>query len=86
MNGVLASFGGAGIPGADGSAKGKGKGKGNGEAMEKMNAHPIVGWKGFEDVVTTIPGSTVDILQKGVESNARGPSRQCRLSHSYRSH
>jgi hypothetical protein len=86
MNGVLAGFGSAGIPGADGATKSKGKGKGKGETMEKMNAHPIVGWKGFEDVVTTIPGPTVDISQKGGGSNARGPSRQCRLSHSRHSH
>jgi len=86
MNGVLAGFGSAGIPGADGATKSKGKGKGKGETMEKMNAHPIVGWKGFEDVVTTIPGPTVDISQKGGGSNARGPSRQCRLSHSRHSY
>ncbi|KAI0778775.1 Sec1-like protein [Trametes elegans] len=29
-----------------------------------VQAHPIVGWKGFEDVVTSIPGETVDIVQK----------------------
>jgi hypothetical protein len=30
----------------------------------KVQAHPIVGWKGFDDVVATIPGETVDIVQK----------------------
>ncbi|KAG6851377.1 hypothetical protein H0H93_005775 [Arthromyces matolae] len=35
-------------------------------SQEKLQAHPIVGWKGFEDVMTAIPGETVDIMQKGV--------------------
>jgi vacuolar protein sorting-associated protein 33A len=35
-----------------------------GAAVPKVQAHPIVGWKGFEDVVATIPGETVDIVQK----------------------
>ncbi|KAF9531871.1 ATP binding protein [Crepidotus variabilis] len=30
----------------------------------KFQAHPIVGWKGFEDVVAAIPGQTVEITQK----------------------
>lgn len=29
----------------------------------KVQAHPIVGWKGFEDVVAMIPGKTVEIVQ-----------------------
>ncbi|CDO73039.1 hypothetical protein BN946_scf185007.g93 [Trametes cinnabarina] len=29
-----------------------------------VQAHPIVGWKGFEDVVASIPGETVDIVQR----------------------
>ena len=29
-----------------------------------VQAHPIVGWKGFEDVVASIPGQTVDIVQR----------------------
>ena len=37
------------------STKGKGA---------KVQAHPIMGWKGFEDVVASIPGETVDIVQK----------------------
>ncbi len=36
-------------------------------------AHPIVGWKGFEDVVGSIPGTTVDIRQKA----KGGERRQC---------
>jgi hypothetical protein len=31
----------------------------------KVQAHPIVGWKGFEDIVATIPGEMVDIVQRG---------------------
>lgn len=70
MNGVLASFGGTGE-----SARGKGKGRVKGDDMHRMNAHPIVGWKGFEDVVSTIPGPTVDISQKGDTGITRGSSR-----------
>ncbi|KAH9837352.1 Sec1-like protein, partial [Rhodofomes roseus] len=35
-----------------------------GMPSQKVQAHPIVGWKGFEDVVASIPGGTVDIVQK----------------------
>ncbi|PFH52295.1 hypothetical protein AMATHDRAFT_46418 [Amanita thiersii Skay4041] len=35
----------------------------------KAQAHPIVGWKGFEDIVATIPGETVDMVQnRGISS------------------
>lgn len=37
-------------------------GRGKGFAG-KVQAHPIVGWKGFEDIVSTISGGTVDIVQ-----------------------
>ena len=39
-------------------------GKGKGSTSRKLFAHPIVGWKGFEDVLSTIPGKTFDIVQK----------------------
>lgn len=39
-------------------------GKGKGSSAKKLFAHPIVGWKGFEDVLTAIPGKTFDIVQK----------------------
>jgi vacuolar protein sorting-associated protein 33A len=39
-------------------------GKGKGSSARKLYAHPIVGWKGFEDVLTVIPGKTFDIVQK----------------------
>ena len=32
--------------------------------MGKVQAHPIVGWKGFEDVVNVIPGQTVEVRQR----------------------
>lgn len=38
--------------------------KGKGSVFGKVQAHPIVGWKGFEDVVASIPGETVDIVQR----------------------
>lgn len=41
-------------------------------SIGKVQAHPIVGWKGFEDVVSIIPGQTVEIGQKG--SNKMAPS------------
>ncbi|TFK56782.1 Sec1-like protein [Heliocybe sulcata] len=39
-------------------------GSGNGNASSKVQAHPIVGWKGFEDVLAAIPGETFDIFPK----------------------
>ncbi|KAG2155689.1 Sec1-like protein [Suillus clintonianus] len=38
--------------------------KGKGSSARKLYGHPIVGWKGFEDVLGTIPGKTFDIVQK----------------------
>jgi len=32
----------------------------------KVQAHPIVGWKGFEDVLANIPGETVDFFPRGL--------------------
>ena len=42
------------MAGGDGSAA---------TSAAKVQAHPIVGWKGFEDVVAAIPGETVDIVR-----------------------
>lgn len=36
---------------------------GDGSTAAKVPAHPIVGWKGFEDVVAAIPGDTVDVIR-----------------------
>ena len=33
-------------------------------SVGKFQAHPIVGWKGFEDVVASIPGQTVEMSQQ----------------------
>lgn len=30
----------------------------------QVQAHPIVGWKGFEDVIASLPGETIDVVQK----------------------
>ncbi|KAJ4002193.1 Sec1-like protein [Lentinula boryana] len=38
----------------------------NAQAGGKVQAHPIVGWKGFEDILATIPGKTVDEVQNPV--------------------
>ncbi|KAF8841902.1 ATP binding protein [Paxillus ammoniavirescens] len=49
--------------------------KGKASASKKLFAHPIVGWKGFEDVMSTIPGQTFDIVQKVPAATAsRAPS------------
>ena len=45
---------------------------------EKVQAHPIIGWKGFEDVLALIPGETVDVNMK---DPAAGPIL-CRISFS----
>ena len=37
-----------------------------GDGTTKVQAHPIVGWKGFEDVLASIPGETVDFVPKGL--------------------
>ncbi|KAF7337688.1 Vacuolar protein sorting-associated protein 33A [Mycena sanguinolenta] len=48
-----------------GAAAGAGAdGKGQ-PAQIKAQAHPIAGWRGFEDIVATIPGETIDIAQNG---------------------
>ena len=71
MNGVLASFGGS-------LAAGGAEDGNSGKKGPKINAHPIVGWKGFEDVVSTIPGKTVDIVQQAADGAiAAAPSCMC---------
>ncbi|THH33141.1 hypothetical protein EUX98_g1037 [Antrodiella citrinella] len=44
--------------GEDGDSK-----KGKEHSVGRAQAHPIIGWKGFEDVVASIPGETVDLVQ-----------------------
>jgi vacuolar protein sorting-associated protein 33A len=46
--------------------------QGNGKEVSspgnKVQAHPIVGWKGFEDVLALIPGQTFDHIQHGIDA------------------
>ncbi|KAK0465485.1 Sec1-like protein [Desarmillaria tabescens] len=50
------------------------QGDSNAAPEGKVQAHAINGWKGFEDVLATIPGETVDIIQQGVGRNPISPS------------
>ena len=44
------------------------------DSIGKVQAHPIVGWKGFEDVVNVIPGQTVEIRPRvGGKTIPSGP-------------
>lgn len=45
--------------GGDAARKGKSPG------LSKVRAHPILGWKGFEDVLESLPGETIDVVQTG---------------------
>ncbi|KAF5352701.1 hypothetical protein D9756_005855 [Leucocoprinus leucothites] len=38
----------------------------------KVHAHPIVGWKGFEDVIDALPGGTADIVLDYSEGASSG--------------
>ncbi|EST05580.1 Sec1-like protein [Kalmanozyma brasiliensis GHG001] len=40
----------------------------------KPRAHPIVGWRGFEDAVHQLPGATVDEIQRPNASTEGGPA------------
>jgi hypothetical protein len=45
-----------------------------GDGLTKVQAHPIMGWKGFEDVLASIPGETVDFVPKGlIQANVVNP-------------
>ncbi|KAF8921146.1 Sec1-like protein [Mucidula mucida] len=44
------------------------------DAAGKLQAHPVVGWKGFEDLISTIPGETVDISQKPAHGHSHAPT------------
>ncbi|KAH7915699.1 Sec1-like protein [Hygrophoropsis aurantiaca] len=43
-------------------------------SSKKLYAHPILGWKGFEDVLAAMPGKTFDIMQKGPGGDSSPPS------------
>lgn len=46
-------------------AKGKGRERdASSLGVGKVQAHPIMGWKGFEDVMAILPGETFDIPQQ----------------------
>jgi hypothetical protein len=60
----------------EGAAEEDGK-KGKSALLGPTRAHPIVGFKGFEDVVQSISGRTFDIKQKGAEMT-KGPSTTLR--------
>lgn len=38
----------------------------------KVPAHPILGWKGFEDIVDGIPGETIDVAFNPLEGASSG--------------
>ncbi|CEL56067.1 Vacuolar protein sorting-associated protein 33A OS=Rattus norvegicus GN=Vps33a PE=1 SV=1 [Rhizoctonia solani AG-1 IB] len=40
-----------------------GAGSSTDTGTRQAQAHPVVGWKGFEDVINSIPGKTVDVKQ-----------------------
>jgi hypothetical protein len=42
-------------------------------SIGKVQAHPIVGWKGFEDIVSTLPGETVEVAQRHDETGSALP-------------
>jgi vacuolar protein sorting-associated protein 33A len=50
-------------PAIDKAAAGQDGDQARAVAAATVRAHPIVGWKGFEDVVAAIPGETFDIVQ-----------------------
>ncbi|KAL7424845.1 Vacuolar protein-sorting-associated protein 33 [Cryptotrichosporon argae] len=45
------------------------------ESKDRPRAHPIAGWKGFEDALASLPGATVDVRQRAQGDAApRDPS------------
>ncbi|KDQ63188.1 hypothetical protein JAAARDRAFT_29201 [Jaapia argillacea MUCL 33604] len=54
--------------------KDKGANAEGGKSSGQVQAHPIVGWKGFEDVLASIPGETVDIIPKDQGDQPAAPS------------
>lgn len=55
---------------AGGAAAQTAEGQGEEGRVVQARAHPIIGWKGFEDVLAMIPGETVDIVQLGGAAGA----------------
>ncbi|TFK26798.1 ATP binding protein [Coprinopsis marcescibilis] len=50
----------------------KGAGEQSKASISKVQAHPIVGWKGFEDIVSSIPGETVQTVQRQFDETGSG--------------
>ncbi|KAH7338863.1 Sec1-like protein [Rhizoctonia solani] len=40
-----------------------GAGSNTDTGARQAQAHPVLGWRGFEDIIKTIPGETVDVIQ-----------------------
>jgi vacuolar protein sorting-associated protein 33A len=55
-----------GVDGSDGNV--------NAPTLGRIQAHPIIGWKGFDDVVASIPGETFDIGQKRAQGAGEVPA------------
>ncbi|KAI5124115.1 hypothetical protein M0805_000928 [Coniferiporia weirii] len=66
---------------SDGSDSLRRKGKLTAPAsLGKVRAHPILGWKGFEDVVESLPGETIDVIGIDANSNAAATSNRSTTS------
>jgi hypothetical protein len=55
-------------------------GEGGRPPQVKAQAHPIAGWRGFEDILATIPGETVDVVQRGQSGAVNTPMASLRMS------
>ncbi|KAI9444915.1 Sec1-like protein [Lactarius indigo] len=58
----------------------EGSRKGKSTSLGQVQAHPIVGFKGFEDVLDGIAGKTFDITQKGSEATSGSGSMRGRTT------
>jgi len=63
---------------ANGAPKASGSSATN--VLGKVRAHPILGWKGFEDVLEAIPGETFDVMQDGHPATATSLLQQDKTS------
>lgn len=59
---------------ANGDKQDAKNGKSTNAVLGKVRAHPILGWKGFEDVLEAIPGETFDVIQTGHQDGTTRPS------------
>ena len=70
---VIQKGGVLGVSGANDGGDGAKKGKSSG--LSRVRAHPILGWKGFEDVLESLPGETIDVVQTGQAVRASDASQ-----------